>query len=203
MEFENGTDHLFSVERIQWNETSDMIVLGKGVGLVEDGVTLEPDLQHRSDGSDHPGLQHIASGRLIELGNGAQIFWATAGSALFDGTRRLELNGAAVNGQKIELRNRIVGNSSDNKLVGLASDDTLYGDSGNDTLMGGHGSDSYVYLPGDGSDVIIDEGPGVDTDVLILAGGITPEQISFFRLPDAPNDLVLCVSLGGCIQVAC
>ncbi len=175
VEFENGTDHLFSVERIQWNETSDMIVLGKGVGLVEDGVTLEPDLQHRSDGSDHPGLQHIASGRLIELGNGAQIFWATAGSALFDGTRRLELNGAAVNGQKIELRNRIVGNSSDNKLVGLASDDTLYGDSGNDTLMGGHGSNSYVYVPGDGSDVIIDAGPGVDTDVLILTGGITRE----------------------------
>jgi Ca2+-binding RTX toxin-like protein len=163
------------VERIQWNETSDMIVLGKGVGLVEDGVTLEPVLQHRSDGSDHPGLQHIASGRLIELGNGAQIVWATAGSALSDSARHLELNGAAVNGQKIELRNRIVANSSDKELVGLARDDTLYGDSGNDTLMGGHGSNSYVYLLGDGSDVIIDEGPGVDTDVLILTGGITRE----------------------------
>ena len=197
VEFENGTDHLFSVERIQWNETSDMIVLGKGVGLVEDGVTLEPDLQRRSDGSDRPGSQHIASGRLIELASGAQILPTTAGSALSDGARHLELNGAAVNGQGNELRNRIVGNSSDNKLIGLAGDDTLYGDSGNDTLMGGHGSDSYVYLPGDGNDVIIDEGPGVDTDVLILAGGITPEQISFFRLPDAPNDLVLCISLGG------
>jgi hypothetical protein len=99
---------------------------------------------------------------------------------LSDSARRLELNGAAVNGQKIELRNRIVANSSDNKLVGLARDDTLYGDSGNNTLMGahlmgGHGSNSYVYLPGDEGDVIIDAGPGVDADALILTGGITRE----------------------------
>jgi Ca2+-binding RTX toxin-like protein len=197
VEFKNGTDHLFSVERIQWNETSDMIVLGKGVGLIEDGITLEPDLQQRTDGSDHLGSQHIASGRLIEPAGRAQIFRTIVGSRLPDGARHLELDAVAVNGQGNELPNRIVGDSTDNKLVGLAGGDTLYGGSGNDTLMGGHGSDGYVYLPGDGNDVIIDEGPGVDTDVLILAGGITPEQISFFRLPDAPDDLVLCISLGG------
>jgi hypothetical protein len=34
--FAGGTDHLFSIERIQWNETTDRIVLGTGVDLVED-----------------------------------------------------------------------------------------------------------------------------------------------------------------------
>lgn len=175
VELENGTDHLFSVERIQWNEMTDVIVLGKGVGIIEDGMTLGLDLQHRSDGSDRLSSQHIASGRLIELASSAHVLGND------------------------EWPNRIIGNSTLNKLAGLAGDDTLYSGRGNDTLIGGRGSDGYVYLPGDGKDVIIDEGPDVDTDILILAGGITPEEISFVRMHDAPDDLMLYMPLGGSI----
>ena len=33
---EAGIDHLYSVERIQWNAKTDRIVLGKGIDLLED-----------------------------------------------------------------------------------------------------------------------------------------------------------------------
>jgi hypothetical protein len=45
-----GLDHLYSIERIAWDASSDHIVLGKGVGLVERPVTLGPET---GGGQDH------------------------------------------------------------------------------------------------------------------------------------------------------
>jgi len=56
--FADGRDHLYSIERILWNETTDHIVLGDGVDLVEDDLTLDPG--NRRDASQ------LRSGRLIE-----------------------------------------------------------------------------------------------------------------------------------------
>ncbi len=39
---EHGIDHLFSVERIQWNAKTDRIVLGNGIDLLEDDRVLQP-----------------------------------------------------------------------------------------------------------------------------------------------------------------
>ncbi len=39
---EHGIDHLFSVERIQWNAKTDRIVLGEGIDLLEDDRVLQP-----------------------------------------------------------------------------------------------------------------------------------------------------------------
>ena len=38
----DGIDHLFSVERIQWNAKTDHIVLGKGIDLLEDNRVSQP-----------------------------------------------------------------------------------------------------------------------------------------------------------------
>ncbi len=60
--FAKGRDHLYSIERIQWNETTDRIVLGDGVDLVEDDAILNPGELERS---------HLRSGRLIHDGGTA------------------------------------------------------------------------------------------------------------------------------------
>jgi hypothetical protein len=39
---EHGVDHLFSVERIQWNAKTDRILLGEGIDLLEDDRVLQP-----------------------------------------------------------------------------------------------------------------------------------------------------------------
>ncbi len=167
--FAHGRDHLYSIERIQWNATTDRIVLGDGVGLVEDDVVLDP----RAHAESHPGdhldpSSHMRSGRLIETGAVATL---------------------------------LLGDDADNVLRGHAEDDTLYGGGGNDMLAGGAGNDGYVYLPGDGSDVILDDGRDADVDELILGGGIAPAQVTLHRPSPASDDLVLSFDMGGRILI--
>jgi hypothetical protein len=68
--FDRGLDHLYSVERIQWNAATDRIVLGKGVGLVEDDIIFGPGAS-----ADGHSRAQMRSGRLVPeesapLGNG-------------------------------------------------------------------------------------------------------------------------------------
>jgi Ca2+-binding RTX toxin-like protein len=161
-----GRDHLYSIERIQWNETTDRIVLGDGVDLVEDDVILEGRQARGLDGGDVP---------------------PTRGARLIGG-------GHATT-------NLLLGDDGSTILHGSAGDDTLYGAPGNDTLQGGAGSDGYVYLPGDGCDVIVEAGSATDVDTLILAGGIAPVHVSLHRPAQAPGDLALAIDGGGSILI--
>ncbi len=195
--FADGRDHLYSIERIQWNATTDRIVLGEGVDLVEDDIILRPG----AHSSAEPDAQsHLKSGRLID--DSAHVPLRSAVNyALPDEARDLELVGEAKVADGNALANRLSGNGGDNILRGMAGNDTLYGGAGNDTLLGGAGSDGYVYLPGDGNDVIIDDGGYADVDELILGGGIAPAQVSLYRPSHAPDDLVLTLDTGGRILI--
>ncbi len=201
VQLDNGLDHLYSIERIQWNEASDHIVLGKGVDLIEDDVILEPNLQSLNHGNptDDP---HFRSGKLLagtQLA-GEELRTATGG-VLPDGFAYLELLDGAANGRGNDDPNRLVGNRADNTLEGLDGDDTLYGGAGDDTLQGGPGDDGYVYLYGDGDDVIIERAGEGTADLLVLAGDIKPHDVSFFRIPEAANDLLLKLAKGGSILI--
>jgi hypothetical protein len=57
---EHGIDHLFSVERIQWNAKTDRILLGDGIDLLEDDRVLQPS------SSLPPGDTRVAW--LVEMG---------------------------------------------------------------------------------------------------------------------------------------
>jgi Ca2+-binding RTX toxin-like protein len=155
--FDAGVDHLFSVERIQWNAKTDRIMLGKGVDLLEDDRVSRPNA------------------RL----NGGDV--RTASIAVE--------NLAAPTGS-----DRIVGGRGDDVVDTGAGDDTLYGAEGDDILIGGSGADGYVYLPGDGNDVIIDLAGTPDVDELILAGGIEPADVRVLRLDG--DDLLLAFADG-------
>ena len=155
-------------------------MLGKGVDLVEDNVILDPSPFERSQADGHGAAHHVRSGRLRGDDGGAPIISA-ADYTLADGERNLELVGSAVRGEGNALPNRLLGDGADNILVGYGGDDVLYGGPGDDQLIGGTGSDTYVYLDGDGNDVIVEEAAPGEINQLVLAGGIEPREVSFYR----------------------
>jgi Ca2+-binding RTX toxin-like protein len=155
-----GIDHLYSVERIQWNAKTDRIVLGKGIDLLEDNRVTQP--VSSLNGSE------TRAASLLDTGGGSG--------------------------------ERLMGSDANDVIAGDAGDDTLYGGAGDDTLCGGAGSDGYVYLPGEGMDVIIDSVSGGDVDELLLAGGIAPEDVGVFRAGD--TDLLLMLPGGGSVTVS-
>ena len=155
----DGIDHLFSVERIQWNAKTDHIVLGKGIDLLEDDRVSQPV------SSLEAAPTHVARLAATNAPTGA----------------------------------RLIGTEGDDTIAAGSADDTLYGGGGDDTLAGGAGSDGYVYLPGDGVDIIIDSASGTEVNELLLAGGIAPGDVGAFRAGYA--DLLLTLPGGGSVTV--
>jgi Ca2+-binding RTX toxin-like protein len=192
-----GYDHLYSIERIQWNQATDEIVPGNGVRVVEDDAVLQPG---GMEGERPAGPAH-RSGRLVHDGDEAGFVRATSDYELLEGEKNVELAGTAVQARGNGENNRIVGNDADNVLRGMAGDDTLYGGAGDDVLIGGSGSDGYIYLPGDGHDVMADSAAPGETDELVLAGGIVPAEVALLRPQDAPRDLVFSFPDGGSITI--
>lgn len=166
---DHGVDHLFSIERIQWNAKSDRIELGRDINLLEDDRVREP----HAEGSDED-LRHAT----MVPHDPAVVGDAYSGTMADD---------------------RLVGSSLDEVIDAGAGDDTLYGGPGEDTLIGGQGSDGYVYLPGDGDDIIVDVPEGAGFDELLLTGGIARGDVAAMRVGE--EDLLLSVP-GGSILVA-
>ncbi len=165
----SGVDHLFSIERIQWNAKSDHIRLGKEIDLLEDD-----HVQRSSDGGALPDRRTAT----LLAHDRAVIGDAFGGS---DGDDRL------------------IGTALGEVIDAKGGDDTLYGGGGNDTLVGGAGSDGYVYLLGDGDDVVVDLASDPGFDELLITGGIGADDLAVFRVDG--RDLLLSLP-GGSVLVS-
>lgn len=115
--------------------------------------------------------------RIVEdPGGGVDTVRTTVSYTLPPNVENLELAGTkATTGQGNTLDNVITGNDAANRLLGRGGADTLSGGAGNDTLNGGTGADDltggpgadvFVFVVGDGKDVIHDFGAGGEADVL-------------------------------------
>src|SRR5262249_38709437 len=93
--FPLGIDHLFSIERIQWNDGTDRVALGKGVDLIEDDVVLDRSAYDRSPGARHVRHEHVRSARLISDDGGAPIVSAISYTLRLR-ERNPELAGSAI-----------------------------------------------------------------------------------------------------------
>ncbi|AUH66548.1 calcium-binding protein [Paracoccus zhejiangensis] len=92
------------------------------------------------------------------------------------------------------------GDAGNDRLEGGAGADRLEGGSGNDTLNGGDGADVFVFAPGSGDDLIEDF--GLDTDLLVLTGGVTITAISEAELGgEAGPDTLVELSSGATITL--
>ncbi|MGO8600312.1 calcium-binding protein [Rhizobium ruizarguesonis] len=81
-------------------------------------------------------------------------------------------------------------------ITGSSAADVLRAGLGNDTLMGGAGSDAYIYLAGDGNDIIDEPTSGTDSDVLRL-DDLLKSQVLFARSATAASDLIITVLATG------
>ncbi|WP_165448600.1 calcium-binding protein [Rhizobium leguminosarum] len=82
------------------------------------------------------------------------------------------------------------GTSGNETITGSSSADEIHAGLGNDTLIGGADSDTYIYLAGDGNDVIDDATSGSDIDVLRL-DNLLMSDVRFERLESAPNNAII------------
>ena len=64
--------------------------------------------------------------------------------------------------------NLLSGGSNNDRLIGLGGDDLLIGGTGNDVLQGSSGSDTFLFMEGDGLDLILDY--SVPDDVIQFEG---------------------------------
>jgi Ca2+-binding RTX toxin-like protein len=98
-----------------------------------------------------------------------------------------------------DLANTLVGAAGSDTLVGGVGDDVLAGGAGDDLLIGGAGADHFVFLKGDGHDVVTDFGLNGDHDVLdisnLLSLGLTP------TLTDTATSVVVSFSTGDSIEL--
>jgi hypothetical protein len=75
---------------------------------------------------------------------------------------------------------RLFGGTEDDQLRGGKGDDLLRGGLGFDIIAGGKGEDSFVLVPGEGIDLIIDL--ELESDTIVLYAGISTETISLEQL---------------------
>ncbi|NWF46766.1 hypothetical protein F3K02_16120 [Hydrogenophaga sp. D2P1] len=74
-------------------------------------------------------------------------------------------------------------------IVGNDGNDVLDGGAGNDWLDGGYGSDTYVLKAGGGSDTVLDFANYQDNNRIVVAPGISPDQVALFWSEGGPDPL--------------
>ncbi|TAZ71163.1 hypothetical protein ELH72_30080, partial (plasmid) [Rhizobium ruizarguesonis] len=100
-------------------------------------------------------------------------------------------NGEVWNRSSFAAHVEYVGGTSGNETItGSSSADEIHAGLGDDTLIGGADSDTYIYLAGDGHDVIDDAASGSDGDVLRL-DNLLMSDVRFERLGSAPNNAII------------
>ncbi|MGO7530065.1 calcium-binding protein, partial [Rhizobium ruizarguesonis] len=100
---------------------------------------------------------------------------------------------------RADLRSNIsyVGGTAGNDTIsGTPGADEVHAGRGNDTLAGGAGNDTYLYLNGDGSDIIDEQTSGADSDILRLTDYLRSE-LRFERTASAVNDVIIRVLATG------
>lgn len=125
------------------------------------------------------------SDKIVELvGGGVDTVKTASYATLPANVENLELVGLASAGAGNALNNVLSGSPSNNSLLGRGGADTINGGAGLDTinggpgadrLAGGSGADVFVFVRGDGNDVIVDFGTGDALDLKDYSlSGLTP-----------------------------
>lgn len=154
----DGVDYLLSIERIEWNEASDQIVLGDGLGLLDDSMVLELGDQSSSDQGDSLDFSGGSGGLVLTAGEEDLLF--------------VQADGRQETDAGLWLR-------SVEWVVGSRGDDAIYSGSGMRGVEGAEGADlidvrlveAFSGLSPQGYDIEIDGGPG--DDIIVSGSGRT------------------------------
>jgi Ca2+-binding RTX toxin-like protein len=152
-------------------------------GLVGGGPSIAIDGGAGSDTVNLKATKTPANIQLVQTGTDGQIAISQDGGATFTalnltGVEQLNVTGSAgddtINAQRLQVNGfqlTLDGGAGNDTLIGGAGNDVLNGGAGNDTVIGGRGADqaflgsgndTFVWNPGDGSDLVEGQG-GFDT----------------------------------------
>jgi Ca2+-binding RTX toxin-like protein len=134
------------------------------------------------DGFDILRYRSATGGVLVDLGTGRG---AHPDAAAADTLRGFE----GAHGS--DFADVLAGNAAANLLFGFDGADTLIGGTGDDTLSGGNGGDTYVFLPGDGGDIVNDLGQGTGGADRVVLLGYRPVHASVIRQNPNNESIVL------------
>jgi Ca2+-binding RTX toxin-like protein len=101
-------------------------------------------------------------------GDSIRVKWEFWNNSADYGINRIQFaDGSTLDRAAIQQAAWIRGDGGDNTLNGTAANDTFYGGTGNDRFDSSTGSDTFVYVAGDGND-LINEGSGSTAEVDVL-----------------------------------
>jgi Ca2+-binding RTX toxin-like protein len=156
--FASGTDYLFSIERIVWDAASDIVVIGEGASVFDQGLILDLGQQSSAGHGDSTDFSALGDGLLFNARTGDEMVVTTAGG------------GDGENGLWLESPEWLVGSSGDDLVFTTASLRGIEAGDGNDLVdarlvaaFGGNSPNGY--------DIEIDGGGG--DDILVADAGRT------------------------------
>lgn len=152
----DGVDNLFSIEGIDFNPDSDTIVLGEGVELILDDLTLKLDTQDSTGKGDAVSFKDATAGLIINAAGGSNYFvqgvnnpTGSASGIWLDSAEWIE---GSQGGDKIYAgkgARGLEGNAGDDIIDARGADRftrsqngydiQIFGGEGNDTIISGRG----------------------------------------------------------------
>ena len=191
---DGGAGHDF----IQGNGGDDIIIGGRGHDKVVGGEGNDIFVYNKGDGIDFirdfgtgddqidissMGIYDISALSIYQAGNQAIISFPDGGRIALD------------NFQASDLSAEDFIFTVDQTISGTENADTLEGGYGNDILTGGEGSDTFVFIPGEGTDVVTDFTNGVDSLDVSAFESLTYDDLTFtqegndVRISSGANDV--------------
>lgn len=177
----------YQIERIVFSDVAKSIVT---LAQIKDLVTQpssDNDLIYGYDGKSDTLVGHegddVIYGRAghdsLDGGSGEDTLMGEDGNdVLTAGTQSDWLYGGNNNDQ-------LFGQDGDDYLYGGPGSDVLDGGVGTDRLWGDEGNDVYLFGKGSGSDFVSNtDFSGLETDKVVVGGGVTEEQVWFQRVGD-------------------
>ncbi len=163
--YATGSDWLFSIDRLQWDNTTDHISLGQGLQILEDGLIIDLNGQNPAAPANSKGdtldLSQTSDGLLINAATADAVFITDVSAS--PGAKGLWLEDAEW----------IIGSSGNDKIYLAASMRGAEGGDGDDIIDARLASGSAGAGP-NGYGVEIDGSDG--DDILIGASGTTYAQ---------------------------
>ena len=147
-----------------------------------DGVVLTAQDVANAAQAGSPSSDYVQAGGSdddISVGYGHDTLYGAGGNDRLHGDQGNDLVGGDVGNDSL------YGDAGDDALYGGADADTLDGGAGRDRLDGGSGNDTYLFGPGSGNDIVVQDAAGVD-DKVLLAPGIAAASVTLYRVSSPP-----------------
>lgn len=178
--------HIYIQDYAGTGDGADRLVFGNGLGMAAVDILRRPDgalVLEYAGGSVTIRSAYQTNNAIEEVqfafGGPRSLTDLFAPLIGFDTGEYIYGNNAPLGGRD----ERIEGRGGDDNILARDGDDTILGGAGDDTLQGGAGADRY--LVGDGHDEIREaSGIAGEQDVLVMAAGITPADVSLERRAD-------------------